>query len=58
MDRVLDRAKVEQEEARRQKERERLWAASREAGKAVEQLTLPTGDAFDELYSEVVSNAE
>lgn len=57
MDRVLDRAKAEKEENQRREAQERQWAESRRAQKQVERMILPTDDAFDELYGEVVNNA-
>ena len=57
MDRVLERAKAEKEEAHRRESQERQWAEARRAQKQVEKLVLPTDDAFDELYVEVVTNA-
>lgn len=57
MDRVLERAKVEKEEAQRREIQERQWAEARKAQKQVERLVLPTDDAFEELYGEVVNHA-
>ena len=61
MDRVLERAKTEKEEAKRREAQEHLWAEARkarnQAQKQVDRLVLPTDDAFDELYGEVVNNA-
>ena len=58
MDRMIDRAKADLEEAARREEQEAKWMAERAARKKVEKLTLPTDDAFDEVYAEVVTNAE
>lgn len=57
MDRVLERAKSEKEELQRREAYERQRAEARKAQKQVERLVLPTDDAFEELYGEVVDNA-
>jgi hypothetical protein len=57
MDRMLERAKAEKEETQRREAQERAWAESRRVQKQVDRLVLPTDDAFDELYGEVVNNA-
>lgn len=57
MDRVIDRAKAEKEEIQRRDAQDRKWSASRKAQKQVERAILPTDDAFDELYGEVVTDA-
>lgn len=57
MDRILEKAKAEKVEAERREIQERKWADARRAQKQVERLVLPTDDAFDELYGEVVNNA-
>lgn len=62
MDRILDRAEAQKAEAKRREEQIARWAEARkiarETEKKVQKLILPPDDAFDELYSEVVSNAE
>jgi hypothetical protein len=58
LDRLLDKAQADKLENERRQLQERQWAASREARKSVERLILPTSDPFDELYGEVVTNAE
>jgi flagellar biosynthesis chaperone FliJ len=57
MDKFLDRAKAEKEETQRRETQERKWAEAYRARKQVERLVIPTADAFDELYGEVVNNA-
>lgn len=57
MDRVIDRAKAEKEELQRREAQERKWAEARQARKKVERMVLPTDDAFEELYGEVVTHA-
>lgn len=60
MDRVLDRAKADQEEAKRREALEKQWADRRQARKDVERLILPVSDddAFDGLYGEIVDQSD
>jgi hypothetical protein len=57
MDRIIEKAKAEKEEATRRDIQERKWAEARRAQKQVDRLVLPTDDAFDEVFGEVVNNA-
>lgn len=58
-DRILVRAKSEQEEAARLENREeQARLAAIKAKKQTEKLMQHSDNAFDELYGEVVSNAE
>jgi len=53
-DRVLKRSQTDKEEAARREEATRQRRESRDHRKAVNKLTLPTDDAFEELYGEFV----
>jgi hypothetical protein len=57
-DRILVRAKSEQDEAAREERQEQAQNAARKAKKQTEKLVQPSESAFDELYGEVISHAE
>jgi uncharacterized protein YgbK (DUF1537 family) len=54
MNRMLDRVKVEQEEARRHEHDEAQWKLAREAKKQATKLVEPSESAFDDVYGEVI----
>lgn len=57
MDRMLNRAQEEREEARRREMEHRRAQEVRDHARHVQKLQLPTEDAFDEVYGEVMGNA-
>lgn len=57
MDRLLKNARREQEEARVREEDHRRQQEVRAHEKLVHNLGLPSDDAFDELYGEIVTDA-
>lgn len=58
MDRLLKNARREQEEARVREDEHRRQQEVRAHEKYVQKLSLPSDDAFDELYGEIVTDAE
>jgi hypothetical protein len=58
MDRVLKRAQSEQEETRRRAKEDRQRREDRAYQKQLQQLQQPSEDAFEQLYGEVVVNAD
>jgi len=54
MDRLLDRVKAEKEDQERRDQDERKWEKARNTQKQIDRMILPTDDAFDELYGNVV----
>ena len=57
-DRVLDAGRADREEARRRDEVDRQWRESRDQKRALAGLDTSLGDAFDDLYSEIVDSEE
>lgn len=57
MDRVLTNAAQEREEAKAREEAYKRQQEVREHGKLVAKLQLPTDDAFEELFGEIVNDA-
>lgn len=56
MDRVVKKAEQDREEARQHEGREAQYLAAQQQAKALEQaLGVSNGDAFDELYGDVVN---
>lgn len=58
VDRVIRIAQVEQEEVRRREAHEEQARKVQDNRRQIAKLSLPSEDAFDELYGEVVTDAE
>lgn len=58
MDRLLNNAKREQQEARILEEARQKQQDVRAHQKYVQKLTLPSDDAFDDLYGEILTDAQ